>query len=385
MSAVPTRIFISTGEVSGDLQGSYLVRALLKFNPSLEIIALGGPRMAQAGAKLLADTSTIGSMGLVEALPLILPTLKIQRLAQKYLRAYPPDLVVYIDYLAPNMNLGQFVRKHLPQVPTVYYIAPQEWVWRSSPQNTRRVIRNSDLILAVFPQEYSYYASFGAKVTWVGHPLVDIVQTQQDPLATRAQLGCTATDPVVLLMPASRIQELKYILPDLMRGMRLLRDQVPGVKFWLPVANAQFKKVFIEAAAQNDLTITFLDRSYDAIQAADLVVGKSGTVNLETAILNVPQLVLYRISPVTYWIAKNILNFSIPFMSPVNLVTMELMVPEYLQIGTDPVSVAQESFDLLTNQPRRAKMQADYATMRANLGAPGVLDRAAQQILALLP
>jgi len=382
---VGRRVFISTGEVSGDLQGSFLVQALLKRDPSLEIIALGGARMAQAGAKLIANTTSIGSIGAWEALPLILPTLKVQHLAKQYLREYPPDLVIYVDYMAPNTALGQYVRKHLPHTPTVYYIAPQEWVWRSDPTNTRRIIGISDLMLAVFPGEYEYFASFGANVQWVGHPLVDIVQPQRTRAETRLALGVAPEDPVVLLMPASRTQELKYILPDLLRGAKMLQERLPKVQFWLPIANESFKATYIREAQAANLSLTYLPPcNYDLLMGADLVVGKSGTVNLESALLDIPQLVLYRISATTAWIARNIMRFSIPFASPVNLVTMEPIVPEYLQEGTDPDNIFRESYDLLTNQVRREQMHRDYARMRQALGEPGVLDRVAEHTLALL-
>jgi lipid-A-disaccharide synthase len=382
---VTQRIFISTGEVSGDLQASHLIRALLAVRPDLQITALGGERMAQAGATLLANTSRIGSIGPVESLPLVIPTLKIQKLAQDFIQQQPPDLVIYVDYMAPNINLGQHVRKHFPNLPTVYYIAPQEWVWRTDLKNTKRIINISDLMLAVFPGECEYYADHGANVEWVGHPLVDFVHTTQDPQEIRTQYGVGPDEKVVMLMPASRTQELKYILPDLLRGIKQLQEKLPGLHFWLPVANEQFKARFIQEAAALDLKITYLPAcSYDAIQAADLVVGKSGTVNLESAILNVPQLVLYRVSNLTYWIAKYLLRLKLPFASPVNLVTMESVVPEYLQKGTDPENIFRESYDLLTNPERRARILTGYAKMRQHLGAPGVTTRAADHILKLL-
>lgn len=173
-----TKIFISTGEVSGDLQGAMLVDALKRQaqvkDVELEIVALGGDRMATSGAKLLGNTTAIGSMGLLESLPFVLPTWKIQRRAQEHLKQNPPDLLVLIDYLGPNLAIGTYVRQNLPQVPIVYYIAPQDWVW--SPllekkntqrwlkftnqiltQNTKQLIKITDLLLAIFPGEASFF------------------------------------------------------------------------------------------------------------------------------------------------------------------------------------------------------------------------------------
>jgi len=154
-------IFISTGEVSGDLQGSLLVNALKRqasiLGLDLEIVALGGDKMAKAGATLLGDTTSIGSMGLLESLPFVLPTLQIQRRAKKYLRQHPPDLVLLIDYAGPNMSLGRYFRRQLPQVPIIYYIAPQMWVWWAFAGDTTRLVDMTDRLLAIFPEEARYF------------------------------------------------------------------------------------------------------------------------------------------------------------------------------------------------------------------------------------
>ncbi|MFN9056024.1 MAG: lipid-A-disaccharide synthase, partial [Cyanobacteriota bacterium] len=167
------RLLVSTGEVSGDLQGSLLIRALLeeaqRRQLPLQVVALGGERMRQAGAELLADTSRLGAIGLWEALPLILPTLKLQRRLRQWLRHNPPDGVVLIDYMGANINLGLRLKSLYPKVPISYYIAPQEWAFRMGEGGTTRLIGFSDRILAIFPEEARFYASRGARVTWVGH------------------------------------------------------------------------------------------------------------------------------------------------------------------------------------------------------------------------
>jgi len=138
------RVFISTGEVSGDLQGAMLITALKNqaatLGLPLEIVALGGSQMAKAGARVLGDTSGIGSMGIVEALPYIIPTIRVQRQAIAYLKKNPPDITVLIDYMTPNMGIGSYMQQHFPQVPIVYYIAPQEWVWSMSLDRTRKIV-----------------------------------------------------------------------------------------------------------------------------------------------------------------------------------------------------------------------------------------------------
>ena len=172
-----SRLLISTGEVSGDLQGSLLIAALhreaARRGRPLEVVALGGPRMEAAGAPLIADTARLGAIGLWEALPLILPTVRLQARLGRWLRTHPPDGVVLIDYMGANVTLGRRLRRLYPSVPITYYIAPQEWAFRLGEGGTTRLIGFTDRILAIFPEEARFYGARGATVTWVGHPLID--------------------------------------------------------------------------------------------------------------------------------------------------------------------------------------------------------------------
>ena len=168
-------IFISTGEVSGDLQGAILIKALKEeaaiANIELKITALGGDRMKRSGATILGDTTAIGSVGLLEALPFVLPTLKLQNKTKKYLLKNIPDVLVLIDYAAPNIAIGRYVKKNLPQVPIIYYIAPQDWVVPVL-GNSAKLTRFVDKLLAIFPEEANYYQKKGIDTTWVGHPFI---------------------------------------------------------------------------------------------------------------------------------------------------------------------------------------------------------------------
>jgi lipid-A-disaccharide synthase len=390
-NASKRRIFISTGEVSGDLQGALLVEALLRQAQvqgiDLEILALGGDRMAQAGAVLLGDTTAIGSVGLVESLPYVWPTLRVQQQAKRYLKQHPPDLVVMIDYMSPNIAIGNYVKRQLPQVPTAYYIAPQEWVWSLNARNTNQIVGFSNRILAIFPEEARYYQSKGAHVTWVGHPLVDRIQDAPDRQRARSQLGISPDQPIVTLIPASRRQELRYLLPVIAESAHRIQSQIPTVQFWVPLAFPDFQQPIEQALGRYGIQAQFVDRKDGAlaIAAADLAITKSGTVNLELALMQIPQVVLYRVNSLTAWVAEHVLKFSIPFMSPPNLVMMREIVPEFLQYYATPEAISQAALELLQIPERRQQMLADYGQMRQALGETGVCDRAAQEILTLLP
>ncbi|WP_267383158.1 lipid-A-disaccharide synthase [Cyanobacterium sp. uoEpiScrs1] len=381
------RIFISTGEVSGDLQGSMLVEALYQQARSqsipLEILALGGDLMAQAGAKLLGNTAAIGSIGIVESLPFIIPTWLMQRRVKQYLRKNPPDILILVDYMGPNSAFGQYARKHLPGVPIIYYIAPQSWVWSPNSKTIQQFAKITDLLLAIFPEEARFFAEKGVNVKWVGHPLLDRITKAPSREEARIKLNINLDQTIVALFPASRYQELKYHLPLMCKAAQKLQKKVSNIHFLLPISLSEYQETIQTTVSSYQLPITLLEgkRSLEVMAAADFAIAKSGTVNLELALLKIPQLVLCLVNPLTMWIARNILKFSIPFMSPPNLVMMKEIVPELLQEEATTERIVQESLELLFNAERRQRTLADYAQMSTMLGESGVCNRVATEIL----
>ncbi|WP_016953032.1 lipid-A-disaccharide synthase [Anabaena sp. PCC 7108] len=382
------RIFISTGEVSGDLQGSLLIAALQRqvadAGLKLEIVALGGEKMAAAGATILGNTSGIGSMGIIEALPFFIPTVQVQRQAIAYLKQNPPDLVVLIDYMTPNIGIGSYMEQHFSDVPIVYYIAPQEWVWSTSFERTKRIVSFTDKLLAIFPEEARYYQEKGANVNWVGHPLIDRLENTPSREAARISLGIKPEQISVALLPASRQQELKYLLPIIFQAAQNIQSKLPETHFWIPLSLEIFRQPIEKAIQDYGLNATVVSgQQQEVFAAADFAITKSGTVNLELALLNVPQVVVYRLNTITAWIARNVLKGSIPFASPVNLVVMREIVPELLQEQATAENITQAAMELLLNPERRQQTLADYQEMRRCLGEVGVCDRAAKEILSM--
>ena len=382
------RVFISTGEVSGDWHGAILIeglreRAALR-GIELEIVGLGGNRMAATGIKVLGNTVGIGSIGIVEALPYVLPTLKVQRDAKQWLKTAPPDVVVLIDYMMPNQSMGHYA-KHTLKIPVIYYIAPQEWVWSYNDKNTRAIADFTDKLLAIFPQEAIFYEKQGTNVQWVGHPFVDLMARIPDRMEARKQLGIADDDLVVTLLPASRTQELRSVMPIILAAAKIIQTKLPHVKFWLPLSLERYRPEVEKLLEEYDIKATIISaKSQIAISAADLVLSKSGTVNLETALLNVPQVILYRVSNVTAWIARHLLKLKLPFISPVNLVNMESVVPEFVQTDAIPEAIAECALDLLINPQARQTMLDGYSRVRESLGEKGAINRVADSILDYL-
>ncbi|MBV2350211.1 lipid-A-disaccharide synthase [Synechococcus sp. HK05] len=389
------RLLISTGEVSGDLQGGLLVAALReeaqRRQLPLEIAALGGARMAQAGATLLADTTPMGSIGLWEALPLVLPTLQVQRRLSRWLKRHPPDALVLIDYMGANVRLGLKVKRRFPRVPILYYIAPQEWAFRVGEGGSTRLIGFTDRILAIFPEEARFYAARGAQVTWVGHPLLDTLTDLPSREAARSQLGLEPHERLLLLLPASRKQELRYLLPPLAAAAAELQRRCPGLRVMVPAGQAAFEPVLEAMLAEAGVQATVVPAAQaDALRpilcaAADLALNKSGTVNLELALRGVPQVVAYRVSRPTAWVAQHLLHFQVDHISPVNLVLQERLVPELLQDAFNAEAVVREALPLLDDPQARQRVAEGYQRLRLALGEPGVTRRAAAAILDALP
>ena len=386
-----THLLISTGEVSGDLQGSLLIKALYQEaelrNIPLRVSALGGPRMETAGAELLGNTTPLGAIGLWEALPLVLPTLQLQRKARRWLSKNPPDGVVLIDYMGGNTPLGRRVKRERPSLPVLYYIAPQEWAFRMGDGGTTQLIGFSDQILAIFPEEARFYSERGAVVHWVGHPLLDTLGELPSRAAARQELGIAEDEPLLLLLPASRKQELRWLLPPLAEAAARLQKLCPKLKVIATAAQTGFEQPLRDVIDEFGLQATVLssddsDRLRPTIcAAADLALTKSGTVNLELALRGVPQVVSYKVSRFTALMARRLLRFQVDHISPVNLVLGERLVPELLQEELKVDKLVAEALPLLRNEQARNKMLSGYGRLRALLGEPGVTQRAAALIL----
>jgi lipid-A-disaccharide synthase len=386
------RLLISTGEVSGDLQGGLLIEALRQEADhrqiELEVVALGGRRMGAAGAELLADTAGLGAIGLWEALPLVLPTLRLQARLRRWLRRSPPDGVVLIDYMGANVSLGRRLRRSHPKLPILYYIAPQEWAWRMGEGGTTRLIGFTDRILAIFPEEARFYGERGAPVTWVGHPLLDTLGQPPTRQQARAELGLPAEVPVLLLLPASRQQELRYLLPAMAQAVALLQQRHPGLEVLVPAGLAGFEACLEPVLAEAGVRARVVaadqaDRLRPLLcAAADVALTKSGTANLELALRGVPQVTGYRVSRPTAFLARHLLRFSVPHISPVNLVLQERLVPELLQDDLTPEAIVAAVDPLLDPASAdRQRILEGYGRLREALGEPGVTRRAAAAIL----
>ncbi|MCS6943160.1 MAG: lipid-A-disaccharide synthase [Geminocystis sp.] len=385
------RLFVSTGEVSGDLQGALLVKSLYRvaelFNISLQVEGLGGRKMREAGANVLHDTTAIGSVGLWESIPFVLPTWRVQQKAIRYLQANPPSAIILIDYLGPNLTIATYLKKRYPHIPIIWYIAPQFWVWAPLGRDVQQLVRVTDKLLAIFPAEARFYRGLGLDVTYVGHPLVDYLSNPPSREDARARLGITDEEKTIVLLPASRRQELHYLLPVILSASKIIQKEIPKSRFYLPISLPEYKATIEAMVRRYQLDVTLWEGdSLEVLAAADLAITKSGTVNLELALLKIPQVVIYRVNPLTMWIARNLLSFKIPFMSPVNLVAEREVVPEFLQERATVDNILGQARELLFDSTRRTQVMQGYHVVRDALknDKGDVCEQAAIEILRYL-
>ena len=388
------KLLISTGEVSGDLQGSLLINALKtnaeKRKIELEIIALGGERMQEAGAKLISNTSSIGAIGFLEALPYVLPTLNAQSKIDNYLSSSPPDAVVLIDYMGPNIRLGLKVKKKFPNIPIIYYIAPQEWAWRLGDSGTTDLISFTDKILAIFEEEAKFYSNKGGNVKFVGHPMLDFYRNIPTREESLRRIGLTSDQKLLLIIPASRKQELKYILPTLLKAAKLLQEKDPSITVLIPSGLNEFNELLNNSLKEYALSgrIILSDEVDDLkpflFSAAHLALAKSGTINMELALNSVPQIVGYKVSRVTAFFARYLLIFNVKYISPVNLLLNKMLIPEFIQEDFKADKIFNAALKILEDNSTKEDIKLGYERLKDKLGKPGVTDRASKDILDLL-
>ena len=385
------KIFISTGEVSGDLQGSLLAKELFeeskKRSIDLEIYGLGGEKMREAGVEIIRDTTPISAIGIWEAIPLILPMLKIQKQFIKLLIAKSPNCLILIDYMGPNISIGRKLKKKKINMPIYYYIAPQEWAWRVGNNSTTDLIGFSDKIFAIFKQEANFYKKRGGRVTWIGHPMVDLTKKLPTKKESREYLDLASNQNILLIMPASRPQELKYILPTFIKVAQKLQRKYPDLVVFIPSCRKVFDQTFQKALDKYNINGRVISRSdidknkVYIYSLSKLALCKSGTVNMELALYGIPQVVGYKVSKVTAFIAKKFLNFKLRFISPINLLMKRQIVPEFVQKEFNVNSVFRKSCKLLKNNNEKLKIKQGYKLLKNNLGEEGVTKRAAKEII----
>jgi len=372
------RVMISCGEASGDLYAGALVRAMRAIDPDVTAFGFGGQQFEAAGGRLVGDYRGFSVTGLVEALRVLPQSWRMLRTLRRAAAEERPDVFVAIDF--PDFNFRLLPAMRELGIPVVYYVSPQLWAWRSGRLQT--IKRYVDRMLVIFPFEAPLYENAGVPVDFFGHPLVDLAVPARPRPVVASALGLDPDKPIVALLPGSRPNELREILPVLADAAVLIARQQPDVQFLIARAPALADDLFapVERMRAAGLRHAVLAGATDDVLAAsDVVVTASGTATIQAALHGRPMVIVYRLSPLTFAIGRAFVRVHTYGM--VNLVAGRPVVPELIQEQFTAETVAKETMALLTDAARVAEMRAGLADVRARLGAPGASARAAAAVL----
>ena len=366
------KIMISAGEVSGDIHGTYLVRELKKLSPDLYFFGMGSEKLLAEGVDVKYDISKRGTIGILEALPNIVPIYLTYLRLVSLMKSERPDLLLLIDSQGINMPLAKAAKKL--GIKTVYYIPPQEWMWGTA-RGVKKVVNTIDQIVSIFEKEHNVYKSAGGNSVYFGHPLVDI-------LGSLPAKGENNPHPVIALCPGSRTQEIKGLLPILLRAGEIIKREYPNAEFVIPAASTNMiKNIFSLVGDFRPKAI--VGQTSEILAGSDLAICASGTINLEASILGVPNIMVYKLSPLTYFIGKYILKIGekLPYFSMPNYILDEKIIPELVMKDANPDTVANEAVSILKDPARQQKMKGAFKRLRDQLGSPGVISRCARSII----
>ena len=368
-------VMVSCGEASGDLYAGALAQALKAQAPGTRVLGFGGERLAAAGAELAGDYRGIAVTGLTEVLRVLPRTYAMYRRLVDLARTTCPDVFVAIDF--PDFNFRLAAAVHGLGIPVVYYVSPQLWAWR--PGRIRALKAFADKVLPIFPFEVGIYERAGVPVEFVGHPLIDLiaVTTPRDQLL--GGLGLDPASPVVALLPGSRPNEVRALLPVLAEAIQRIRAARPGTQFILARAPKLSASLFDPLGPEAAGVAIVEGQTDDVLNASDVVLTASGTATVQTALHEKPMVILYKLSPLTYRLGRPFVKVNTFGMA--NLIAGRRIVPELIQGDCTPERVAGEALALLNDRARSDQMRADLREVRAKLGAPGASARAAAAVL----
>ncbi|HZF67617.1 MAG TPA: lipid-A-disaccharide synthase [Gemmatirosa sp.] len=366
-------VLLVAGEASGDLHAAGVATALGALRPDLTLAGVGGRHMREAGVELLHDMSSMAVMGFVEVLKHVPAHYALLRRLRERLRTGRVALLVVVDY--PGFNLRVAAEAQAAGVPVLYFITPQVWAWKKSRlARMARVITRAAVIL---PFEERLLRDHGIAATFVGHPLLDRARDLPEPDEARRQLGLPADGPLLALFPGSRTQEIERHLEAFVATARLLETRVRGLHVAVSVAPT----VRIDPAR---CPYPLLDSgSLRLLRASTAALCKSGTTTLEAAVAGCPLIVAYRTNPITYAIARRVVE--IPRIGLVNVVAAREVAREFVQDAVQPEAMAQALLPLLQSGGERTRMREALARVRASLGRPGAAERVAQLASGMVP
>ena len=356
------KYYVITGESSGDLHASNLVKALRERDPQAEFRAWGGDHLAAAGVEPVKHIRDLAFMGFVEVLVNLRTILKNIDFCKEDILAFAPDILILVDYPGFNMRIAEWAKAR--GIKVVYYIAPQVWAWKQ--KRAYKLGKITDLIVAILPFEQDFYQKFGVRVEYVGHPLLDAI----------ADYSAVQVNPKrVAILPGSRKMEIRNMLPVMLETAA----RFPELEFVIAGAPSVDEAYYRQYMGSHRILIEF-GKTYQILAGSAAALVTSGTATLETGLLGIPQAVCYRGNPISYLLVRNMIK--VKYISLVNLILDRLLVHEFIQHDLTADRLEQDLKELLQNNARREELQQGYAELRQTLGGSGASDRVAELVLA---
>ncbi len=342
--ALNPRVFIISGEASGDLHGAHLIHLL---QPSLiQFYAMGGKGLKAAGAKIIVDSTPLAVVGFVEVISKLNLIKKTFKKILAAIKTLEPQLIILIDYPGFNLRLAKAIKNSNPNIKILYYISPQLWAWRYN--RIYHIKKYIDLMAVIFPFEVAIYQQQKIPVKFVGNPLVTQVTANASPSESRLAMGVTAQTKLIGLMPGSRKGELTRLLPVMLKAAENLQKIFPNSHFVLPLAPTLTAKDLQPFLKQTALSITICQSHYNMMASCDALIVASGTATLEVALLKRPMVIIYKLSPLTYFLGKLLIHT--PHVGLCNIIAEERIVTELIQQDANPDRIANEVCRLLLDR-----------------------------------
>jgi lipid-A-disaccharide synthase len=372
-------IVIVAGEASGDLHAAKLAAALKELSPQVCIEGVGGKKMQEAGVQLYYDIVDMAVVGLWEVLKDWNKFRKVFKGLLKKIDQKRPDCVVLVDYPGFNLRLARQLKKR--NIPVIYYISPQVWAWGKD--RIKLIKRCVDKMIVVFKFEEELYRNAGINVSFVGHPLLDVVR----PNLTREELLSKFNIPknslIISILPGSRTTEIKRLFSIMLEAAEIICRNLKNVHFFVLKSPTVSRKVFQRSLKGTPIPMRIVENeNYNCLNASEFAIVASGTATLETAIMNLPMVIVYKVSGLTYFLLKHLIK--IPYIGLVNVVAGRKIVPEFLQHRARAENVAEETLSILESEERITQIKQELSQAKKKLGSTGASIRAAKQVLEFL-
>lgn len=369
------QILIVAGEASGDLHGGHLVRELKAQHPQLKFEGVGGKHMQDAGVSMLYDISRMGGMGLFEFVNGLWHHVEVYRKLSREIAKGKYRAAILINYPFFNLKLAKVCKQW--GCPALFYISPQ--VWASRKGRVKTIRETVSKMYVILPFEEEIFREARVDVEYLGHPFIDIVQPQVSRDEALQEFGLDPAVKTVGLLPGSRMSEINYLLDDMVGAARILQKELGQCQFLLPIADSIDPELIRQRLGDNSLGIKMVTgRNYDVMNCSDLLIMASGSSTLEAGLFTVPMVIIYRIHPLTYFLAKFITN--ITHFGLINIVAEEEVVPELLNEQVTPERIAAEALKVLKDPEQARAVRDRLQKVRASLGEPGVVKRIARSM-----